>query len=113
VGSHLLKLQRLQNKVPRNTGNLPRHTPTGDVHISFTVPYLCGLVAKLCRGQAIVILDHGNINISTIGQGEARHRKCKNLVADRHTSINCLDCGYVLERYKNYTICCTKPGLQV
>jgi hypothetical protein len=77
--SYLLKLQRLQNKVLRTTGNLPRRTPTRDLHMAFKIPYLYDFVTKLCREQTIVILNHENINIRIIGQGEARHRKYKRL----------------------------------
>jgi hypothetical protein len=33
--SHLLKLQRLQNKVLRTIGNFPRRTPVHDMHEAF------------------------------------------------------------------------------
>jgi hypothetical protein len=35
--THILKLQRLQNKVLRTKGNL-RGTPVGDQRVAFTVP---------------------------------------------------------------------------
>jgi hypothetical protein len=92
VESYFPKLQRLQNKVLRTTGNLPRRTQTSNLHMSFKILYLYGFVTKLCREQATVILNHENVNIRNIGQGEARHRKYKRLklVAVRHT-INRLD----------------------
>jgi hypothetical protein len=37
---HLLKLQRLQNKVIRNAGNFPRRTPIRDLHMAFKLPYI-------------------------------------------------------------------------
>jgi len=77
--SYLLKLQRLQNKDVRTTNNLPRRTPTRDLHMAFNIPYLYDFVTKLCWEQAIVILNHENVSIRTIGQGEARHRKYKKL----------------------------------
>jgi hypothetical protein len=73
--SHLLKLQRLQNKVLRTTGNLPRRTPTHDLHMVFKIPYLYDFVTKLCRQQVTVILNHENVNIRNTDQGEPRHRK--------------------------------------
>jgi hypothetical protein len=39
--THLLKLQRLQNKVLRTTGNFPRCTPFRDLHTVFNLPYVC------------------------------------------------------------------------
>jgi hypothetical protein len=38
--SHLLKLQRLQNKVLRTIGNFPRRTPIHDLHMAFKLPYI-------------------------------------------------------------------------
>jgi hypothetical protein len=38
--SHLLKLQRLQNKVLRTTENFPRRTPLRDLHMTFKLPYI-------------------------------------------------------------------------
>jgi len=38
--SYLLKLQRLQSRVLRTIGNLPRHIPIRDLHRSFKIPYL-------------------------------------------------------------------------
>jgi hypothetical protein len=38
--TYLLKLQRLQNKVLRTTGNLPRCTPVRELHTAFTLPYV-------------------------------------------------------------------------
>jgi hypothetical protein len=45
--THLLKLQRLQNKVLRTIGNFPRHTPVCELHKT-----------KLCRKQAKIIQNH-------------------------------------------------------
>jgi hypothetical protein len=41
--------------------------------------YVYDSITKLCRTQAEVNLNHVNPNIRGIGQGEARHRKCKRL----------------------------------
>jgi hypothetical protein len=38
--SHLLKLQRLQIKVLRTIGKLPRRTPVRDLHVAFKLPYI-------------------------------------------------------------------------
>jgi hypothetical protein len=71
--SHLLKLQRLRNKVLRTTGNSPKRTPTRNLYMTFKIPYLYDFVTKLCRQQKTVILNHENINIGSIGQDEGRH----------------------------------------
>jgi hypothetical protein len=73
--SHLVKLQRLQNKVLRTIGNLPRRTPVSDLHMAFKIPYVYDYIRKLCSEQAEAILNHDNENVRNIGQGEARHRK--------------------------------------
>jgi hypothetical protein len=67
--THLMKLQRLQNKVLRISGKFSRNTLIHDMHMDFQIP----------RQQAQVIQNHENIYVSNIGQGEARHRKCKSL----------------------------------
>jgi hypothetical protein len=77
--SYLSKLQRLQNKVRRTIRNPPRRTPTRDLHMAFKIPYLYDFVTKLCREQATVILNHENVNIRNISEGEARHGKYKRL----------------------------------
>jgi hypothetical protein len=77
--THLMKLQRLQNRVLRGIGNLDRRTPVRDLHLAFKIPYVYDYITKLCRRQAEVILNHENPNVRAIGQGEARHRKRKRL----------------------------------
>jgi hypothetical protein len=83
--SYLLQLQRLQNKVLRTIGNLPRHTPTRDLHM-FKIPYSNDFVTKLCREQATVILNHENVILLL---AKVRHViesiKDSYLVAIRHT----------------------------
>jgi hypothetical protein len=77
--SHLLKLQRLQNRVLRTIGNFPRRTSVRDLHVAFQIPYVYDLITKLCRQQAEIIQNHDNENVRYIGQGEARHRKYKRI----------------------------------
>jgi hypothetical protein len=67
--SYLLKFQYLQNKVMHAIGNLPRRTPTHDLHVMFKILYLNSFVTKLCRQQATVIVNHANFSICSIGQG--------------------------------------------
>jgi hypothetical protein len=52
VNTHLLKLQRLQNKVIRTNGSFPRRTPVRELHKAFNIPYIYDYVTKLCRQQA-------------------------------------------------------------
>jgi hypothetical protein len=77
--SHLLKLQRLHNRVLRSTGNFPRRTPVRELHKAFSVPYVYDYMTELSRQQAEVILNHENANVRNIGKGEARHRKYKRI----------------------------------
>jgi hypothetical protein len=77
--THLLKLQHMQNKVLRTTGNFPRCTPVSDMHTAFNLPYVKDYITKLCRQQAAVIQNHENEHVRGTGQGEARHRKYKRL----------------------------------
>jgi hypothetical protein len=77
--NHLLKLQGLQNKVLRTTGNFPRRTPVRNLHMAFKLPYIFDYITKLCRQQAKVIHNHENANVRNIGQGEPRHKIYKRL----------------------------------
>jgi hypothetical protein len=77
--SHLLKLQRLQNKVLRTIGNFPKRTSIRDIHKAFHMPYVYDYITKSRRQQAEVIQNHENENVRYIGQGEARHRIYKRL----------------------------------
>jgi hypothetical protein len=72
---HLMKLQRLQNKVLRTIGSFPRRTPVQDLHVAFEIPFVYDYITKLCRQQAEVIQNHDNENVRNIGQGEVNHRK--------------------------------------
>jgi hypothetical protein len=85
--THLLKLQRLQNKVLRTTGKFPRCAPVREVHMAFQVPYIHDYITKLCRQQAEVIQNHENANVRDIGKGEDRHRKYLNLAAVKRTTV--------------------------
>jgi hypothetical protein len=77
--THLLQLQRMQNKVLCITGNFPRCTLFRDLHTALSLPYVYDCIIKLCRKQAEVIRNHENEHVCDIGQGEARHRKYKRL----------------------------------
>jgi hypothetical protein len=67
--AHLLKLQRLQNRVRRAIGYLDRRTPVRELHLAFKIHYLYDYITKLCR------TNHPNPNVRTIGQGEVMHKK--------------------------------------
>jgi hypothetical protein len=77
--THLLKSQRLQNRVLRTIGNFPWRTPVRELHKDFSIPYVYDYNTKLSRQQAEVIRSHENVNVRNTGQGEARHRKYKRL----------------------------------
>jgi hypothetical protein len=79
VEAHLLKLQSLQNRVLRATGNIDRGTPVSELHVAFKFPYMYDYMTKLCRTQAEVILNYVHQNVGGTGQGEARHRKYERL----------------------------------
>jgi hypothetical protein len=49
--THILKLQRLQNKVLRVIGGLPRRTPVRYMHAEFQLPYVYDFITKMCRNQ--------------------------------------------------------------
>jgi hypothetical protein len=65
--THLLKLQRLQNKVLRTIGNFPRRTPVRELHKAFNIPYIYDYVTKLCGQTAKVIQNNGNANVRNTG----------------------------------------------
>jgi hypothetical protein len=45
--THLLKLQRLHNKVLSTTGNFLRLTPVRDLHTGFNLPYVYDYITIL------------------------------------------------------------------
>jgi hypothetical protein len=69
--THLIKLQHLENKVHRSTGNFPRRPPVREMQTSFHLPYMHDYMTKLIMQEAEVILNHDNKNVRYIGQGEA------------------------------------------
>jgi hypothetical protein len=79
AAAHLLKLQRLQNRVLHAIGNLDRRTPVREMHVAFKIPCVYDYITKLCRRQAEVILNHRNPIVRGIRQGEAMHRKYERL----------------------------------
>jgi hypothetical protein len=65
--THLMKLQRLQNKVLGTIGNYPRHTTVHELHLAFQILFVYDYITKLCRQQAEVIQNYDNENVRTIG----------------------------------------------
>jgi hypothetical protein len=55
--SHLLKLQRLKNRVLRSSGNFRWRTPVRELHKVFSIPYVYDYMTKLSRQQAEVIRE--------------------------------------------------------
>jgi hypothetical protein len=49
--THLMRLQRLQNRVLRAIGNLDRRTPVRDLHLAFKIRYVHDYITELCRRQ--------------------------------------------------------------
>jgi hypothetical protein len=76
---HLLKLQCLQNRVPRTMGNFLTYTSVCDKQEAFQIPYVYDYITKSSRKQTEIIQNHENENVHYIGQGEAQHRKYKRL----------------------------------
>jgi hypothetical protein len=68
--AHLLKLQCLQNRVLRATGNLDRRALVHEMNVTYVYDY----ITKLCRAQGEVMLNHRNPIVRGIGQGEAMHK---------------------------------------
>jgi hypothetical protein len=79
ANNHLVKFQRLQNKILRTIGKFPRRTQVREMHMAFHLPYVYDYMTKLCRKQAEIILNHDKENVRYTGQGKARHRKYKRL----------------------------------
>jgi hypothetical protein len=77
MDAHLLKLQRLQNRILHSIGNLDRCTAVHELQVAFKIPYVYVYITKLCRTKAEV-LKHVNTNAHGI-RHEARHRKFKRL----------------------------------
>jgi hypothetical protein len=77
--NHLLKLQRLQNKVLHNIGSFPRRTSVRDMLVTIQIPYVYDYIAKSCKQQVEVIQNHENENAHYVEQDEAQHRKYKRL----------------------------------
>jgi hypothetical protein len=87
ANTHLIKLLRLQNKVLRTTGNLPRRTAVRYWHTAFKIPYVYDYITKLSRHQAEVIQNHDNENVRNNGEGATESIRALNLAAVKHTTV--------------------------
>jgi hypothetical protein len=74
-----VQLQRLQNKVLRAIGNIPRCTLVRDIYVAFQIPYVYDYITKLCRRQAEIVHNNENENVHNIEESETPHRKHKRL----------------------------------
>jgi hypothetical protein len=51
--THLLKLQRLQNRVVCTIGNFSRRTSVGDLHVDFQIVCAYDYITKLCSRSSV------------------------------------------------------------
>jgi hypothetical protein len=84
-----MKLLRLQIKVLRNIGKLPRSTPIREMHVAFQIPYVYDYITKLCKQQAQVVQNRENIYVRNFGQGEARPIKYNKLKLGSGQTYDC------------------------
>jgi hypothetical protein len=85
--THLLKLQRLQNKVLHTIGKLQRRTPVCDLHMAFQLPYVYDYITKTCRQQAEVIQNHENVAILDKAKPDTENIRGLNLAAVMCTTV--------------------------
>jgi hypothetical protein len=80
VNTHFLKLQRMQNKVLRNTGNFPRCTSVRDV---------CNYITKVCRQQleAIQITKISMFAVEVKAKPDTKNVRGLNLVVFKLTTV--------------------------
>jgi hypothetical protein len=111
--TYLLKLQCLQNKVLRSSGNFPRCMLVCNLHTALNLPYLYDYIIKLCRQQAEVTQNHENEHVCSIGNGKARQKKYKRLKLAGGQAYDC--CKLLLQDTicKIGMICFAKPVLTV
>jgi hypothetical protein len=68
--TYLLKLQRLQNKVLRTIGNLPRRTLVHDMDVAFQIPYVYDYITKHnnIKGLNLAAVIHTTVQVSRLLQ---------------------------------------------
>jgi hypothetical protein len=77
--TYLLKLQRLQNKVLRAIGYLPRRTLVRNMHVAFQIPYFYDYITKLCRRQADIVHNHENEMYVILDKAKPHTKNIKDL----------------------------------
>jgi hypothetical protein len=87
--SYLVKLQRLQNKVLRTIGNLPRRNPVRELHMAFRIPYVYDYITKLCRPQAEVVQNYIMKMFATLDKAKPDIESIRglNITAFKHTTV--------------------------
>jgi hypothetical protein len=87
---HLLKLQRLQNKILRTNGNFSRRTSVRDLHMAFELPFIYDYVTKLWRQQSEIIQNNKKRKCShrwTRRNADIGYIKDLNLAAVKHSTV--------------------------
>jgi hypothetical protein len=86
---HLMKLQRLQNKVLRTIDNYPGSTPVRDLHLAFQITFLYDYIKKLCRQQGDVIQNHDNEMFAPLDKANpvTENIGILNLTAVKNTTV--------------------------
>jgi hypothetical protein len=74
--THVLKLQRLQNRVLRSIGNFPRRTSVRELHKAFSIPFVYDYMTKLSRQKSLKIMKMQMFAIRGL-----------NLAAVKHTTV--------------------------
>jgi hypothetical protein len=72
ANTHLMKLQRVQNRILRVIGDFARRTQIQNMHRELQIPYVYDFITKNCKKQAEIIYNHDNENVSNIGSCEAQ-----------------------------------------
>jgi hypothetical protein len=62
---HLIKLQRLQNRILRAIGHIQRRTPIRNFHVAFQIPYVYDSITKTCSKQADVTRNHDTVTFES------------------------------------------------
>jgi hypothetical protein len=75
--SHLLKLQRLQNRVLRAVGSLDRCTQVCELHAAFKISPVYDYITESWGTQADVIPNHTDPDISGAGQACEVYKRFK------------------------------------
>jgi hypothetical protein len=83
--NHLLKLQRLQNKVLRTIGNFPSCTPVRNLHLAFKLPYLYDYIKNYADNKHKLYKTMKTQIFATLDK--AKPDTGLNLAAVKHTTV--------------------------